>query len=92
MLYAWDPEKASSNLRKHGIDFTEAATVFLDPLATTYPDPDHSRGEMRFVTLGRSDQGRLLVVAHLEIDDEHLRIISARRATKRENHAYEEKG
>ena len=90
MIYEWDQRKAESNLKKHGVSFTEAASVFLDPLAITYPDPDHSVSEARFVTFGHSAQGRVLVVAHKEIDDDQIRIISARRATKRESHDYEE--
>ena len=91
MLYEWDPEKAAANHRKHGIDFTEAATVFLDPLALTFADPDHSVGEARFVTIGHSTAGRLLFVAHLDRDEEWIRILSARRATRRESHDYRER-
>jgi uncharacterized protein len=88
--YEWDPRKATSNQRKHGIDFEEATTVFLDPLALTYSDPDHSQDETRFITVGLSSRGRLVMVAHLEVGEEQIRIFSARPATKRESHAYEE--
>ena len=90
MIFEWDPKKADSNLSKHGVPFTDAASVFFDPLAWTFPDPDHSEGEERFVSVGRSASGGLLVVSHHEVDDERIRIISARRATKREEHDYEE--
>ena len=60
MKFEWDPRKAEASLEKHGISFHEAATVFGDPLALTYPDPDHSMGEERFVTFGVSSDGRLL--------------------------------
>jgi uncharacterized DUF497 family protein len=90
VIFQWDRRKATSNSRKHGVFFEEAATVFLDPLARTYSDPDHSVGESRFVTFGRSTQGRVLVVAHLDLGDEQIRIISARRATRREAHGYQE--
>jgi uncharacterized DUF497 family protein len=90
VIFQWDQRKATSNSRKHGVLFEEAATVFLDPLARTYSDPDHSVGESRFVTFGRSTQGRVLVVAHLDLGDEQIRIISARRATRREVHGHQE--
>lgn len=90
MLFEWDPAKAAANLRKHGVAFPEAATVFLDPLALTYLDPDHSEGESRFITLGHSTTERLLFVAHHDADEDRIRIISARRATRRETHAYRE--
>ena len=82
MLYEWDPAKAAENLEKHGVSFAEACTVFLDPLAGTWPDPDHSIAESRFITLGLSTDSRLLFVAHQEIGEERIRIISARRATR----------
>jgi uncharacterized DUF497 family protein len=66
MRFEWDPEKARQNVKKHGISFDEAATVFYDPLAATFSDPDHSVGESRFITIGFSSQHRLLVVAHTE--------------------------
>lgn len=89
MVFKWDPRKAASNLRKHGIDFHEAATVLEDMLSTTFPDLDHSGVEQRFITVGRSGRGRLLVVVHAEKTDT-IRMISARRATRREQSFYEE--
>jgi uncharacterized DUF497 family protein len=87
--FAWDPTKAADNLKKHGVDFREAATVFEDSLSTTFPDTDHSAGERRFLIVGMSARGRILVVAHTETN-ETLRIISARTATRREREFYEE--
>ena len=89
MKFAWDPTKAARNLQKHGVDFREAATVFEDSLSTTFPDTDPSTGERRFLIVGMSARGRILVVAHTEAD-ETLRIISARTATRRERKFYEE--
>ena len=88
--FEWDPKKAASNLRKHRISFREAAMVFSDVRGQTYDDAVHSHGEQRYVTLGMSDQGRVLVVAHI-MRGETVRIISARKATKPERKAYEEK-
>jgi uncharacterized DUF497 family protein len=87
VTYEWDPRKAASNARKHRVSFTEACTIFRDPLAVTYQDPDHSIGERRFITIGLSSGGHVLLVAHAE-NDARVRIISARRATRRESHAY----
>jgi uncharacterized protein len=89
MRFEWDPKKARSNLRKHKVSFEEAATAFRDPMSITGYDPDHSMMEERFVTFGVSESGRLLVVAHTE-DDETIRIISARIASKGEKKIYEE--
>ncbi len=89
MLFEWDPAKAAENLSKHGVSFDEAATVFFDSLSVTGRDPDHSRGEGRFVIFGLSSAGRLLVVAHTE-RRERIRIISAREATRAERKLYEE--
>ncbi len=75
LIFEWDKKKAASNLRKHGVSFEEAATAFGDRLSLTVPDPDHSRGEERFVLIGLSAAGRLLVVAHTERLDT-IRIIS----------------
>ena len=66
MIIEWDPAKAVSNRRKHGVDFGDAVTALEDPLSTTYPDPDHSFDEHRFVTIGISARGRVLVVAHAD--------------------------
>ena len=89
MLFEWDPRKAAEKLSRHGVSFHEAATVFDDPLAITYPDPDHSGNESRYLTFGASADGRLLVVAHSEGRDT-IRIISARRAARNERKIYEE--
>ncbi len=89
MEFEWDPEKAARNWVKHGVSFHEAATVFGDPLAITYHDPDHSEDEERFLTFGHSNEGHLLVVSHTD-RGERTRIISARRATRRERKIYED--
>lgn len=81
--FEWDDTKARSNRRKHGVSFEEAATVFADPLAQVFDDPDHSVHEPRFLLLGLSYARRELIVLHVE-RGERLRIISARRATARE--------
>jgi uncharacterized DUF497 family protein len=88
--FEWDPAKARRNQRKHRVSFHEAATAFGDPLAVTYPDPDHSLSESRFITVGVSNAGSLLFVAHTERQD-RIRIISARQATSGERELYEEK-
>ncbi len=88
LTFEWDAKKAESNLAKHGISFEEAATVFGDPKSLTIPDPLHSQAEIRFAILGRSHQGRLLVVVHTERGD-NIRIISARQASRRERGYYE---
>jgi len=88
--FEWDPAKARQNRRKHRVSFQEAATVFGDPLTVTYPDPDHSVSEQRFITVGMSGAGRVLMVAHLD-RNENIRIISARKTTRRERKHYEEK-
>jgi len=89
MNFEWDYKKAAVNLAKHGISFEEAATAFGDPLSMTISDPDHSEEEDRFIILGITYKGRLVVVAHTE-RDETIRIISARIATKAERRDYEE--
>lgn len=89
MLVDWNPRKAAANLRKHGVSFEEAATVFRDTLSATAADPDHSVSEDRYVTFAVSVRGRLLVVAHTE-RGETMWLISARPATKRERKIYEE--
>jgi uncharacterized DUF497 family protein len=88
MEFEWDNRKATANLAKHGVAFTEAATVFGDPLSLTYTDPDHSDDEERFITIGTSKQGRLLIVAHTDRDD-RIRIISARKVVPKERRLYE---
>ena len=89
MKFEWDPNKAARNRRKHGVPFQEAATVFGDPLALTFRDPDHSIDEERFVTIGMSQGHRILVVAHLD-REQGIRMISARKATLQERKQYEE--
>lgn len=81
--FEWDAAKALANRRKHGVSFEEAATVFLDPMARVFDDPDHSQEERRFLLLGWSYARREVIVAHAERRD-RVRIISARRATPRE--------
>jgi uncharacterized protein len=88
MAFEWDPRKAASNLSKHGVSFTEAASVFSDPLSLTFDDPDHSSAEERFIIIGTSESGRLLIVAHID-RDEVIRIISARLTTGAERKIYE---
>jgi len=88
MYFEWDPEKANDNERKHDVSFAEAATAFGDPLSVTIGDPDHSEEEDRFILLGQSFAGSLLVVVHT-FRDETIRIISARLATRRERRQYE---
>ena len=89
MKIEWNPEKAKSNLKKHGISFEEAATALSDPMAASGVDPDHSITEERYVTFGVSEKGRLAVVSHTE-KHETIRIISARKASKGEKELYEE--
>ena len=88
MEFEWDREKAAQNLEKHDVSFDEAVTVFHDPLAATFDDPDHSAGERRFITIGYSSQNRLIVVAHTE-RGESIRMISARLATPQERKRHE---
>ena len=89
MRFEWDAEKANRNLKKHGVSFEEAVTVFYDPLSATFDDPDHSTGEYRYVTIGLSSRDRLLVIAHAE-RGKNLRIISARPATAHERKKHEQ--
>ena len=89
MKFEWEPQKADSNGKKHGVSFQEAATVLSDALSVTYYDPDHSAKEHRFITIGTSRSGRLLMVAHTDRGD-NVRIISARKTTRRERRYYEE--
>ena len=88
MEFEWDPEKEQSNMQKHGVDFTEAATVFGDPLELTISDPDHSIGEYRFLSMGHSSRNRILVVSYTEREN-RIRIISARVASPKERRQYE---
>ena len=89
MRFEWDEEKAGANLGKHGVSFGEALTVFGDPLSDTFDDPDHSTEERRFLIIGMSQQGRLLIVSHTD-NGEDVRIISAREPTRREREFYEQ--
>jgi len=89
VIYEWDPKKAKANLRTHGVSFDEAASVFLDPLAVTFPDPDHSGEEFREITIGRSASQRVVFLSHTRRGD-RTRLISARKATRRERKQYEE--
>lgn len=89
MEFEWDPAKAAENLRKHKVSFDEAATVFGDPLALTFADPDHSGREERLLTFGLSRHNRLLTVSHTARHP-RIRLISARRMTRRERKIYEE--
>jgi uncharacterized DUF497 family protein len=88
IAFEWDRTKDSANQRKHGVGFAEASTVFDDPLSLTIPDPDHALDEERFVIIGVSSKGDLLVVVHT-IRGERIRLISARSATKHERRNYE---
>jgi len=89
LTFEWDERKAGSNRRKHGVTFEEAATAFGDPLSLTIPDPAHSSEEERFVLIGESVWGRLLVVVHTE-RGENLRLISARLAKANERRVYDQ--
>ncbi len=88
MNFEWDPEKASSNLAKHSVSFPEAASAFGDRLSLLIADPAHSDDESRWILLGMTKSGRLVVVAHAE-RGESIRLISARLATRRERQDYE---
>lgn len=89
LRFEWDKRKAESNLKEHGVAFREAATVFADPLSITISDPDHSASEMRFVDIGQSHHGRLLVVSYTERGD-RIRVVNARLPTRAERRHYEE--
>jgi uncharacterized DUF497 family protein len=89
VIYEWNLTKAKTNVRKHGVSFEEAASVFLDPLAITYPDPDHSDDEIREITVGHSARQRVIFVYHTQRRD-RIRIIGARKATPTERKQYEE--
>jgi uncharacterized DUF497 family protein len=89
VTFEWNAEKAKVNRRKHRISFEDAATVFLDPLALTFPDPDHSSGEEREITVGRTTGQQIVFVSHCPRGD-RVRIISARKTTRGERKQYEE--
>ena len=88
LRFTWDDAKAAANRRKHGVSFEEAATVFADPLAMRFDDVDHSDEEDRFILIGTSIKGRLLLVVFVEPESALIRIISARRVTRREREDY----
>ncbi|HUO84342.1 MAG TPA: BrnT family toxin [Thermoanaerobaculia bacterium] len=89
MKFVWDATKARANLRKHEVTFDESVTIFGDPFSLLIADPDHSESEKRLLLLGTSDRGRILVVSHV-LRGETIRIISVRRAERRERRRYEE--
>ena len=89
-VFEWDNRKAKSNFRKHRVQFTDAASVFSDPLARIFPDEAHSGNEVREIIVGHSIAKHLLLVCFTEPVIDHIRIISARRATKAEQRDYEE--
>lgn len=89
LTFEWDEEKATANLKKHQVSFEDAKTVFNDPLSITIPDPDHSIDEERYVDIGMSSTGRLLVVVYTE-RGQNIRLISSRQATKPEQRGYEQ--
>lgn len=90
LAFEWDENKNASNQKKHGVSFEEARTVFTDQFARLIADPDHSDDEDRFILLGTSIQSRLLIVCHCLRANDTIRIISARKADKRERDKYEE--
>ena len=87
--FEWDETKAKKNLKNHKVSFDEAITVFSDPLSVTIPDPDHSENEQRFIDIGTSASGRVLIIVYTERKG-GVRIISCRKATLRERRGYEE--
>jgi uncharacterized DUF497 family protein len=90
VIFEWDSGKASSNLKKHRVSFEDAASVFFDPFALTYGDPDHSATEPREITIGHTKKRKLVFVSHAEREG-RIRIISARATTRRERKQYEER-
>ncbi len=89
MEFEWDDNKADMNLKKHGVRFSEAVTIWLDHTALELPDPDHSSSEERWIRLGYSTQAHMLVVVYVEkIEGERVRVISARKATRSEQEQY----
>lgn len=90
MQFEWDEDKATSNRSKHGVSFEEAKTVFDDLFYVDFYDPDHSEDEERYIIVGESSRGRLLIVSYTERDDS-MRLISAREVTRTEREAYEER-
>ena len=90
VVFEWDPRKNQANLQKHDIAFSEATSVFGDPLARIFLDEEHSANERREIIVGRSHMKRLLLVCFTELEEGQVRVISARRATRTEQHDYEE--
>jgi len=90
VIYEWDPKKAAQNQKKHRVSFDEAGSVFSDPFTLTFDDPDHATNEKRFITIGTSMKGRILFLSHADKGEDHVRVISARGATKSEAHVYQE--
>ena len=88
MQFEWNPDKADLNLKKHGVSFNDASTVLNDLLSVTFPDPDHSYGEERYVIIGLAHTHRLLIVSHTDRGD-RVRLISAREANQHERRFYE---
>lgn len=91
LSFSWDQQKADANVKKHGVEFAQAITVFADILSLTVADPDHSHDEERLLTTGMSRDGQVLVVVHTDSGDD-IRVISARAATPRERRQYEDRG
>lgn len=89
IIFEWDANKEKSNISRHDVDFTEAESVFYDPLSVTVADPDHSIEEHRFIDIGMSDKNRVLVAVYTE-REEKIRIISVRKATPQERKDYEQ--
>jgi hypothetical protein len=89
--FEWDEDKAETNLKKHRVSFDEATTLFIDPFSITIPDPDHSVNEQRYIDIGSSDNGRVLIVVYTERSS-NIRIINCRKATSSERKLYEEGG
>ena len=87
--YEWDAAKARQNITRHGVSFEEASSVFDDPLLVTYPDTIHSIQEVRYISVGYSKHGKLLLVVHTDRENK-VRIVSSRKATRQERKAYEE--
>ncbi len=90
MEFEWDEQKARNNARKHGVTFKEAEQVFYDTLSRTSDDPDHSDDEDRFIAIGMTFRQRLLYISFTEPTSDHIRVISARQATKQERKLYED--
>lgn len=89
--FEWDINKANINIRKHGVSFEEARTIFSDPFELTISDPEHSIGEHRFLSIGRSEYNRIIIVSYTEKQSNVIRVISARVASKHERQHYESK-